>query len=1554
VRRSFPRPSVRNEFLALCEHWFRSLTLYMKTSAICSTRPTPSRFNWLRKSASAAALILTGQIQAANINWDNSSGDSLWSTPANWSTDALPTSADIAVLNLNSAQTIQLDGTTQTVLGILFNQAVGYNLQNGSFVLSQLNQTGNANNAIQSTVTVTTPSSGANVLTSNVTTNTLQLQGMLTAGGVTKTGNGMLRLGTSGTGFNGAITGDLVINGGTLQVSAANTSGVNNPMATGGEAGTIGATNANVVIGANGVTFSTTHSNLTAAGGAVTYDWGRNIIANNNSFTWNADRAAGLANSGVAQVGTITLGNAMMTTTSGNGFSHRTDGLILNPGSTTTLNLGATLQVSSLVGDAASKIIKNGTGELRLLSGTSANGNAANFAGDFDLNQGTLALVSEAATMHPLGNAATVINITNATNTPTVSMRADASTTFAGVNIAAGNNNFNVDVRNVSSATNGLVMTGGDVSMGNATMNVIGDRAQARFTSLTITPGATLTTLNVNNNGNNNGGQHLRIDALVGDSQATLRKNGGQNLTVGAHAASYAGRLELNGGTTIIEGASSANPLANLAGPITFLSGSTLSLRSAASFDFGDNADLTFAPNVLSSTLDVRRYTGSATGQAIGLGDVHFTAGANRTLTVNQADNFTATFDSITVGAGATAQLSLNANVTVASLVVPADSTFNKLGGNTLTLNTNNADTALGAINLKAGVVAGTVAGSLGSAGIMVGNTTVNSTGFLPDFSRLSYNAAGASAATGVDATAVAGGVIDLNANPTLNDVFMVGAHGRIQGDATQLSNLTIGSNLFVQENAVLLHDSPSSGGTTIQNVGTLADESVYYGISATAAALPTFGDATPWKGLSSDNSARTVQGASTSSPALINVNGGDESVESVDFYLQAFGGGGSLNLGTTNATDASYRFVSTDGPRFTLGITGAVGTTVVGFGKGGTVSFNDPASMTNIATAVDKIVVDGSMLLLGVPQTLGGVSVDVKGSGVLDIANGTGNYIDGDVLISEGGALVLNDTQPLDGGGAITIGDGGKLDIVGNGHANILTGGPSGTQRINFSGSNHTVRFSAENIEGLDAAVADTGATFVVSGGATTSSTFGNSNLANLSINQQTGLSTNGGVITNDGTSRGLNAPLTIGANGVTFAASRNTSLVIGAAVFTIGDVKIGSNTAIDGRDKSYNYTALSSLGAPDPYNGGTTQVVFGNDFAANNVVIENSNAAFTSAATNITGSLTATGGVLYLDGGGPVSGTVGQLTPKLIDGSFAPGGITLGNFNRTEMKVDIATSNGSRVNINQAITIDGDANPQDNRRFWISRNSISSATDTGINFNNVTLNSGAGLAIDEDATDVRMNLKLMGNATVFTGSANDAVDFLDVTRDSSAVNPTVLTLGRINQTGISGFNSGVHSTWGTIGAGVEVNIVRGQIQFMPGSALDGIVRTYTAPATGDSFVISSSGGSTSATTIGGSGRVELGRSLATNGPEDFELRGTEVGSGTAPLHTHSGEVRIVDDGTAAIDGIIRANRANDTTVTARTAVSNVQVEANGGVQFATANGAERCVHHAAGSRHD
>ncbi|HET6408973.1 MAG TPA: hypothetical protein VFG14_13890, partial [Chthoniobacteraceae bacterium] len=491
-----------------------------------------------------------------------------------------------------------------------------------------------------------------------------------------------------------------------------------------------------------------------------------------------------------------------------------------------------------------------------------------------------------------------------------------------------------------------------------------------------------------------------------------------------------------------------------------------------------------------------------------------------------------------------------------------------------------------------------------------------------------------------------------------------------------------------------------------------------------------------------------------------------------------------------------------------------------------------------------------------------------------------------------------------------------------------------------------HTVRFAADSVEELDARVPNQNVTFVVAGGAATTGNFQGTTISAPSLNTQTaGLSLQNGTLTNDGTTRAFTGALTLSDSNLTVAATRNTSFIVTSDITTTGNLQIGSLTPIDNRDKSNNSGALNSLGIPDPYNSGAQVVLLGT-VAANNVTAHNSHLAFGNANTTITGDLTVNGGILYLDGGGPIAAgaTAGQLTSKLAAGNLASR-IILGQYTRSEMKLDLASdSNATVLEINQPFVIDGDINPLDNRRFWVSRNS---GTNTRVNFNNITLKPGSVFGVQEDNTDVRASLKLAGNATVSTANSNTNIDYINISRDASlpafdGTNPVVLTQGRLNVPNWQGSNNTVSNVFGTIGAGVQVDLVRGQLLFFPGSALDGVVRTQTAAANGgDSFVVSTSNGSTNDTTIGGTGRIELGRSGAANGPEDFEIRGTEIASGTAALHTHSGEIRVVNDGiNNNIDAVVRSNRFNDNTVAARVQVNNVVLTPGSTVQLAASNG--------------
>lgn len=1017
-----------------------------------------------------------------------------------------------------------------------------------------------------------------------------------------------------------------------------------------------------------------------------------------------------------------------------------------------------------------------------------------------------------------------------------------------------------------------------------------------------------------------------------------LTKTGGSTLRLGTSGTAFEnainGPILLNGGTLTASAGAVAgvnNPLGGTGVGSTEIIigafGTTLNLQSQLA---DNNAVYDFQRNVqfgnFGGTINVQASTGDPGDPTNRIGNLTL---GNATLTLGSSQGYKFAASNLIL-TGTASTLAVSATSTLDALTISAGGTLNKTGTGTLTLSGNNSTTSAGAIKVLNGTLRGTSPGAFGTGLVTVGDTTLNSAGFLPNSSRVNIGAVGVSAiASGAGVIAVAGGAIDLDVVPGAGDIFEVRADGRIQGTASQFAGLTVGSNLLLSPNAIIVHDEPGAGTGTVQGLTNSAN--LFYGIAATANTLPTIGAGTPWKGISGDTTGRTIQGVDAANPAIININGGDSNPDTIEATFQ-----GMFNANLTFNTD--YAFASTvPGKKITLGIRGTLGS---GFSNipGALVLLNGSAAATGLADHVDKIVVMSGGLSLTNVGALGGVPVEVQNNGVLDIGNTAGNVIDGPVTFKSGGMFVFNDNQMLKGTGQLTFESGSKLSLTDNAPATFFT---DATQPMTFAGDKYTVRFSASNIAQLDARIPDAGAIYVVSGGAT-AATIPETNVSATMNTQTEGLTLVNGTLTNDTNHRAFAGDLRLNNSDLTVAATRGTTFVVTSGIATTGNLQIGSLTPIDGRDKNLNSGALNASGMPDPYNN-ETRVIFTGAFSAKDVTANQTHLAFSNANTTITGGLTVNGSVLYLDGGGPITGGQGDLTGKLAAGTLASS-ITLGNYSRAEVKLNLASdSNATVLQINTPFIMEGDVNPQDNRRFWLSRQS---GTNNRVDLTNVTLKAGSAFAIQEDNTDVRAAIKLAGNASLFRGGHQD-FDFLSLKRDASAENPTVVaTLGRVNIPGIQGFNNTVSKMFGELGEGVQVDIIRGQLFFVPGSTVNGVVRTQVAEVGGDSFVVSTSdNGSntfTTDTTIGGTGRIELGRSAAANGPEDFEIRGTEVtnaAAAQAPLHTHSGEIRVIDDGTSAIDGVIRSNRVNDSDRTARVRVEKVVLTLGSTVQLASSN---------------
>jgi len=60
----------------------------------------------------------------ATVNWDGGGLDGLWHTPANWSGDQVPGSADDVVLNVAAAEVIRFAGSDVTVASLLNHETL--------------------------------------------------------------------------------------------------------------------------------------------------------------------------------------------------------------------------------------------------------------------------------------------------------------------------------------------------------------------------------------------------------------------------------------------------------------------------------------------------------------------------------------------------------------------------------------------------------------------------------------------------------------------------------------------------------------------------------------------------------------------------------------------------------------------------------------------------------------------------------------------------------------------------------------------------------------------------------------------------------------------------------------------------------------------------------------------------------------------------------------------------------------------------------------------------------------------------------------------------------------------------------------------------------------------------------------------------------------------------------------------------------------------------------------------------------------------------------------
>ncbi|MES2706149.1 MAG: hypothetical protein V4726_06035 [Verrucomicrobiota bacterium] len=968
----------------------------------------------------------------------------------------------------------------------------------------------------------------------------------------------------------------------------------------------------------------------------------------------------------------------------------------------------------------------------------------------------------------------------------------------------------------------------------------------------------------------NTTGSSLQLQSQITTGAGGLVKDGTGGLRLGSSGATFTnaigGDIVINNGTLQASNGASGNVLGGTGKIIMNGPGTVLQLNADAATSYG--RDVTVNAN---ATINADRSGTTATGQTLSLGTI--TMGANdKYLSLTSGNSYNISLAGLNFGANTvnirngmnnTAGLDTTGHVLAGALNGSGAVNISGGGGNsTVGFNFNTASPGFtGRLGLFEGgnhIVSAT--GALGSANVTLGeasnlmpvtypNIAVGSSGSPTVQSNpwsvlLKYNANNPTSGT---ITVNGASQISMGVVPNATDKITLREYGILQGNGAELAgfNAGAGGNLTLPaSNAVIAHEALDGADPT----GLALTASHYYGAAATLNGALTVGAGTAWKGVSNDRFARTVGGGATT----LTVNGGDNNAATTEVTFAALNGQNLTVLNTLNDV-----FASASGQKFSIAIEGfgnpfnSLGS---GQAPGGNVRFEQTAAASGLAANVDVINVNSGNLQLGA-SGLGGVTLNINRGGGVDLIGAVTNALDGPVNVNNGGTLVLNDAAVMSGGAAnpITINSGGRFHITGTAPANILSGS---TQPITFSGTGHTVRVSTDNVTGLDAAVPDTGAVWEAGTNGTNNNVvnaWGTTFAVNIgrTVIQTAGLSTNGGIITNDTGTRFLDAPLTIGNSGATFAATTGTSLVLndtttntgvvigtGASAGTI-PVQIGSLTPINDLSKTHNPTGVQNNDAVlENTHNGSPQVIFANGLKSGTVNLVTGSLGLDGPNANnkIQGDINMGNGTrLYLaEGGNLAFGSAlaaatsprrADLTAGIVDGTLVSGTINVGNKARIEMGLDAtdpvltaATVDG-RVQVSQSFTIAAGADLMDVDRRNLYVNRVTNATGTipvlNADFNNITLGDKSNLVIQEAGTDIRASVRLQGDATAAAWALGAAgFDLKNVTNGGGAGTRT-LNIGREDMP----FST--IALYGAVDAGVSISTTYGKLEVRDGATL-------------------------------------------------------------------------------------------------------------------------------------
>jgi fibronectin-binding autotransporter adhesin len=606
---------------------------------------------------------------------------------------------------------------------------------------------------------------------------------------------------------------------------------------------------------------------------------------------------------------------------------------------------------------------------------------------------------------------------------------------------------------------------------------------------------------------------------------------------------------------------------------------------------------------------------------------------------------------------------------------------------------------------------------------------------------------------------------------------YSVNATGVLGGSTAFFNSLTVGGNLNALPKTIA-QTAAGINATTATTFSLANDASKYFGLAGSMAESVTVGTGTPWGGISNDNGARSWQ------TGTITANS--------DFDIQSL----NSNLTIGNTGTAGQVTISTpNGPvkANVIGTTLKLDDTTPGFTSDLTFEVTSGATLQTVQST--SLGTNANAAL--------NAKVNVLSGGTLN--PNAGSSINGNVTIQSGGILLMDDATNLTGIGTITQVAGSITRISNN---NALAGA-----QLPGVVAGGIVRMETSNITSLTAKT-NQAAIFQVFGG-------------DRSIGSNT---FDGGVITNDGSSRASNNTsttavdtLTVGSNGLTIAATSSTTLTLGQigsitatagkVISGTGTLTIGSTTNIAGAAKAgtvaMNGNSSSGINVPainvvagtfQDLSGGMPTVIGG----GTGLMTISNGATFDSR----TGTLT-NGTVNVLSGGTArfrVGGTDGAVATAAIAGLQGAGNLFLGN-NTTGTNRDVNLS----IGINNASTVftgviaDSDA----------TRNGLVTKVGTGTltlsNANTYTLgtvvNAGTLLVMNTSGSATGAGAITVNAGAAFggSGSVSGAVSFVGATTLIPGASPGTLNTGSLslNSATTSQFELVAGNT--TVGGGIN-----------------------------------------------------------------------------------------------------------------------------------------------------